>query len=605
VTFTPTDTADYSSLSGTVNVTVSKATPVLTWATPSPITQGTALSATQLNATSGGVAGNFVYTPASGTVPAAGLQTLSVTFTPTDTTDYNSATTSVTLTVNQAPAITSVNNKSFTVGTAGSFTVTATGYPAATFSETGALPSGITLSTTGTLSGTPAAGTGGSYTITITAANGISPNATQTFTLTVNQVPAITSAANATFTVGTAGSFTVTANGYPASTFSETGTLPSGVTLSAAGVLSGTPAAATGGSYPITITAANGTTSNATQSFTLTVNQAPAITSANMTIFSPNTAGSFNVTATGYPAPTFIVTGTLPAGVTFTSAGVLSGTPTVSGGFPITITASNGTSPNSIQSFTLAVVGVNSSVVTAPSTTLSWSETVGTGANRVLLVGVSFRSDSTGNDSGSGTGNSANTYVTGVKYGTTSLTCLSAINDNATGSCGTAGSGTPIYMRSEVWYVMNPSSGTASVAVTTNNSTLIEASSATYTGVASVASGGTSASNNGQTGSNTASLGPVTSPAGNLVYANVATARSAAYPAFITSLNTPLSNLEDSAAGSFHIDGATSQSTATNPTMSWTWSALSSPWAVSSAVLTPTSGGSFALSKKFGVPAPN
>jgi hypothetical protein len=151
---------------------------------------------------------------------------------------------------------------------------------------------------------------------------------------------------------------------------------------------------------------------------------------------------------------------------------------------------------------------------------------------------------------------------------------------------------------------MNPASGTANVAVTTNNSTIIEASSATYTGVASVAAGGTSASNNGQTGSNTASLA-VTSPAGSLVYANVATARSAAYPGLITALNTPLSNLEDSAAGSFHIDGATSQSTVTNPTMSWTWSALSSPWAISSAVLTPTSGGSLALSKKFGVPATN
>jgi hypothetical protein len=144
---------------------------------------------------------------------------------------------------------------------------------------------------------------------------------------------------------------------------------------------------------------------------------------------------------------------------------------------------------------------------------------------------------------------------------------------------------------------MNPASGTATVAVTTNNSTIIEASSATYTGVASVASGGTSASNNGQTGSNTASLA-VTSPAGSLVYANAATARSAAYPGFITALNTPLSNMEDNAAGSFHIDGATSQSTATNPTMSWTWSVLSSPWAISSAVLTPSSAGSLVVVKK-------
>ena len=97
---------------------------------------------------------------------------------------------SASLTVNQAPAITSTNSTTFTVGISGSFTVTATGYPAPTFTVTaGNLPSGVTLSSGGVLSGTPAAGTGGSYPITITAANGISPAATQSFTLTVTAMP--------------------------------------------------------------------------------------------------------------------------------------------------------------------------------------------------------------------------------------------------------------------------------------------------------------------------------------------------------------------------------------------------------------------------------
>jgi hypothetical protein len=78
---------------------VNKATPTISWATPSAITYGTALSATQLDASST-VAGTFVYTPASGTVLTAGAQTLSVTLTPTDTTDYTTATTTVSLTVN-------------------------------------------------------------------------------------------------------------------------------------------------------------------------------------------------------------------------------------------------------------------------------------------------------------------------------------------------------------------------------------------------------------------------------------------------------------------------------------------------------------------------
>jgi protein involved in polysaccharide export with SLBB domain len=183
---------------------------------------------------------------------------------------------SFTLIVDQAPAITSAGNTAFVAGTAGTFSVTASGYPAPTYSVTaGTLPTGVTLTSTGLLSGTPAAGTGSTYPITITAANGTT-NATQSFTLTVDQAPAISSASGTTFTVGASGSFSVTASGYPAPTYSVTGgTLPSGVTLTSAGLLSGTPAAGTGGTYPITITAANGTT-NATQSFTLTVFGGPA-----------------------------------------------------------------------------------------------------------------------------------------------------------------------------------------------------------------------------------------------------------------------------------------------------------------------------------------
>ena len=72
--------------------------PVLTWGTPAAIIQGAALGGTQLNA-SASVPGSFVYTPAAGTVLAAGTHTLSVTFTPTDTTRYTTASRTVTLTV--------------------------------------------------------------------------------------------------------------------------------------------------------------------------------------------------------------------------------------------------------------------------------------------------------------------------------------------------------------------------------------------------------------------------------------------------------------------------------------------------------------------------
>ncbi|HTW22945.1 MAG TPA: LamG-like jellyroll fold domain-containing protein, partial [Candidatus Baltobacteraceae bacterium] len=274
-----------------------------------------------------------------------------------------------------APAITSANNTSFMIGTAGSFTVTSTGTPTPTLSETGTLPSGVTFANNGngtaTLAGTPASGTAGSYPLTITASNGVGTNATQSFTLTItaaNQAPAITSANGTTFTVGTVGTFTVTSTGTPTPTLSESGALPSGVTFTNNGngtaTLAGTPASGTGGSYPLTITATNGVGSPATQSFTLTVsqtNQAPAITSANNTTFTVGGAGTFTVTTTGSPAPTLTETGSLPSGVTFVSNGngtaTLSGTPAsgTNATYPLTVTATNGVGSPATQSFTLTV----------------------------------------------------------------------------------------------------------------------------------------------------------------------------------------------------------------------------------------------------------
>ena len=96
-----------------------------------------------------------------------------------------------------APAITSAAGVTFTAGQAGSFTVTTTGFPSVSISAGGGvLPPGVSFTDNGdgtaTLSGTPAAGTGGSYKLTLTASNGVPPAATQAFTLTVIGPPAST-----------------------------------------------------------------------------------------------------------------------------------------------------------------------------------------------------------------------------------------------------------------------------------------------------------------------------------------------------------------------------------------------------------------------------
>jgi len=98
VVFTPNDTTKYKTATASVMLQVNKATPSIAWATPAPITYGTPLGAAQLNA-SANVPGSFSYSPAAGTILPVGAQALKVTFTPTDTTDYASASTSVVLQV--------------------------------------------------------------------------------------------------------------------------------------------------------------------------------------------------------------------------------------------------------------------------------------------------------------------------------------------------------------------------------------------------------------------------------------------------------------------------------------------------------------------------
>ena len=109
-------------------LTITQVTPSITWTAPAAITYGTALSATQLDATST-IAGSFTYTPASGTVLTAGTQTLSVTLTPTDTTDYTTATKTVSLTVNKATLTVTANNAGRVYDTANpALTDTITGF---------------------------------------------------------------------------------------------------------------------------------------------------------------------------------------------------------------------------------------------------------------------------------------------------------------------------------------------------------------------------------------------------------------------------------------------------------------------------------------------
>ena len=150
VTFTPTDTSDYTTATKTVQIAVSQANPVISWPAPSSIVYGTPLSAIQLDATTS-VPGSFVYTPAAGAVLMVGSnQILSATFTPTDTSDYTSATKTVMINVTQAVLTVEANNSTRLYGTPNpTFTGSVTGMQNGdTFTETFATTA-ATLSTVG------------------------------------------------------------------------------------------------------------------------------------------------------------------------------------------------------------------------------------------------------------------------------------------------------------------------------------------------------------------------------------------------------------------------------------------------------------------------
>lgn len=270
--------------------------------------------------------------------------------------------------VQEAPTIISANTLTETKGTPFSFTVDTTGDPIPSISKvsgSGALPAGVTLKNnsdgTASLSGSlNGASDSGVYTFTIKAHNA-NGDATQAFTLYVNSAPAITSKTSATATtVADMTPFAITTSGYPNAALTETGSLPSGVTFVDNGdgtaTISGTPGTGVGGVYTLTINATNGIGAPATQAFTITVNQAPAISSAASATVTHGTASAFQVTASGFPAPTYSLLGTLPTGVSIVhGTGVLKTTASTPAGiYTFTVTAANSTATTT-QTFALTV----------------------------------------------------------------------------------------------------------------------------------------------------------------------------------------------------------------------------------------------------------
>lgn len=286
---------------------------------------------------------------------------------------------------------------------------------------------------TANLSGTPPAGTTGTFSPAIGPQAAGSLGINTRFPVTVVSTPVFLTANTATFTAGTPGSFSVQAN---SGTVSSTDSLPSGLSVAAGNpsVISGTPAAGTGGQYLVHMNVSDGTNA-VTQVVTLNVNEAPRFQRpALVTLFS-GVAASFNVTTTGFPIVSDhpIVTPSAPSspsqgtGMFFTAAGLptslhasnldaqgyatgsltIQGTPTPGDAFThkVQLTAQNAVGAAAQETLTLQVFPFNPSATVSIVPTAVFSRD----ANNNVLATVVIAN--------TGNGAAQNVTITSVKIG--------------------------------------------------------------------------------------------------------------------------------------------------------------------------------------------
>ncbi|HTQ55988.1 MAG TPA: putative Ig domain-containing protein [Bryobacteraceae bacterium] len=284
-----------------------------------------------------------------------------------------SATRAFTMVIASGLTITTPLLPAATVGVSYSQTLAATGGSAPyTWSITsGTLPAGLSLSSAGSITGTPTAT--GTATFTVLVTDSQSHVASATFSITVAPALSITTTSLPGGNVGGTYSQTLAAaGGTPPYTWSiASGKLPDGLNLSASGNITGTFSAA--GTFTFTAAVTDSASATATQKFTVSVIGGLSITTAaTLPNASQNTAYSQTLSAAGGTPPyTWAVTsGALPAGLTLSAAGAISGTPTAAGTSTFTVTVTDSVSATASQQFTLIVAGLTFTTTSLPDGTI-------------------------------------------------------------------------------------------------------------------------------------------------------------------------------------------------------------------------------------------
>ena len=278
----------------------------------------------------------------SGTPSTSGTFNFDVTATDTN---FNTGTRSYSITINLAPlTITPASLPAGTTGTVYNATLTGNGGTAPyNFSViSGALPTGLTLGGGGGITGTPTVA--GSYSFTAQVTDATPNTGTRAYTINIgSSILTVNPATLPNGTQGTAYNQTVTGSGGtgPYTFALLSGAFPAGVTMNGAGVISGTPAA--NGAFIFTIGATDSVGNTGSRlynvnfgSTSLTVN--PATVPAG-TLGAPYSQTVTATGGTGGPYTFTLASGALPAGLTLSSAGVISGTPTAGGAASFTVRA--------------------------------------------------------------------------------------------------------------------------------------------------------------------------------------------------------------------------------------------------------------------------
>ena len=238
--------------------------------------------------------------------------------------------------------------------------------------SSGALPTGLSLSTAGVLSGTPS--TAGSYTFGVTATSASGTGSAQSFTITIaaagSTAPVVSATpAPTTGTVGTAyTSYQFSATNGPITSFQvSSGALPTSLSLSTAGVLSGTPSAT--GTFTFGVTATNSSGTGTATSFTITINAAsggstPVVSGTPLDGTLNNAYANYQFSATNGPITSYQVSsGALPTGLSLSSAGALTGTPSATGTYTFGVTATSAAGTGTATSFTIVIGATGTSVI--------------------------------------------------------------------------------------------------------------------------------------------------------------------------------------------------------------------------------------------------